>query len=75
MPPEGWTQAELAKQSGVSQAQISLIESNDRKNPGVNTLVALERALGLEHGHLSKPDPDAAPRPPTAAPRRRRKTA
>ena len=49
-----WSQAQLAERSGVSQSQISLIESGDRHNPGVMTLSALEKALDLEHGELSR---------------------
>lgn len=54
---KGWTQSDLAQRSGVSQAQISLIEGNERRNPGVNTLIQLEQALELEHGALSRPPP------------------
>jgi transcriptional regulator with XRE-family HTH domain len=54
-----WSQVELAKRSGVSQAQISLLESGERTNPGVLTLNALEQALGLEHGTLSRPETKA----------------
>lgn len=56
----GMRQNELSQRSGVSQAHISQLENGIKKNPGINTLVAIEKALGLEHGALSKdPKPKA----------------
>ena len=51
------SQAELARLSGVKQQTISLIESGDRKNPGVETLAALAVALGCTLTDLYKPEP------------------
>lgn len=40
------SQAKLADISGVKQQTISLIESGERPNPGIETVAALARALG-----------------------------
>ena len=53
----GLGQVELARRSGVSQQAISLIESGERKNPGIETLNALAVALGCALSDLYKPDP------------------
>ena len=39
------SQAELAKASGVTQQAISLIENQERTNPGIYTMIRLARAL------------------------------
>ena len=43
---KGWTQQELAENSGVSQPQVSNIEKGKSLNPQQNTRRALESALG-----------------------------
>ncbi|MCK6544838.1 helix-turn-helix transcriptional regulator [Myxococcota bacterium] len=43
----GWSQRELARRTGLSQASISLIE-NGRGDPQLSTLSTLATALGLE---------------------------
>ncbi len=40
------TQVQLAKLSGVPQQTISMIESGDRKNPGIETLYPICKVLG-----------------------------
>lgn len=57
----GWLQAELAQRSGLSQSMISQIESGSRKNPGINTINALEESLGIGHGALTVADLYAEP--------------
>lgn len=42
----GWSIAELARRSGLSEAAISLIESGDRKAPSARTLMKLAAAFG-----------------------------
>src|SRR5262249_40573919 len=41
------SQLALGKRSGVAQAQISRIEANKQKNPHLDTLAKLARALGV----------------------------
>ena len=53
---KGLSQTELARLSGVKQQNISMIESGDRKNPGIETLNALAVALGCDLRDLYKPD-------------------
>ena len=43
----GWTQEDLARESGVPQATISRIEKGQRKNPGADVIRRLARALGV----------------------------
>jgi transcriptional regulator with XRE-family HTH domain len=43
----GWTQLELASESGVSQGQISNLEVGRNRNPQARTRERLERALGV----------------------------
>ena len=43
---KGWTQQKLAKESGVSQGTISLIETGEQE-PGAVTLFQLAEALGV----------------------------
>lgn len=54
-------QRELARRSGVSQASISMIEAGRQPKPSPETLIALEDALGLLHGTLSRPGADMDP--------------
>lgn len=51
---QGMSQTELAKQSGVSQAQISHIETGEKKNPGVITIKKLADALQITVEELIK---------------------
>ncbi|MGO8947051.1 MAG: tetratricopeptide repeat protein [Ktedonobacterales bacterium] len=51
----GWTQAELAEQSGVSASTISKLEQGTLRRPRYETLELLARALALspqEHTHF-----------------------
>ena len=42
---KGMTQLQLSLLSGVPQQTISAIESGDRKNPGILTMLMIARAL------------------------------
>lgn len=57
----GISQQQLAQLSGVKQATISMIETDERRNPGIYTLEALARAMGL--GVMDVYQPDAEPIP------------
>ena len=48
---KGWTQAELAKAAGVTQAQVAKWES-DKANPSRKTLLKLASVFGCEPGYL-----------------------
>ena len=41
------SQADFAKKAGVTEADVSMIESGTRKNPWLPTLTRLARALGV----------------------------
>ena len=43
----GWTQEDLARESGVPQSAISRIEKGQRKNPGADVIRRLARSLGV----------------------------
>ena len=43
----GYTQTELAERAGLSQPQISNIETGDAANPRLNTIRRLAEALGV----------------------------
>ena len=43
----GLSQAALAKRSGVAQGYISEVEAGQKKNPGVETLRKIAKALGV----------------------------
>ncbi len=45
---KGLSQQQLAEISGIPQQTISAIESGARKNPGVETLAPLARAMGCK---------------------------
>jgi transcriptional regulator with XRE-family HTH domain len=44
---EGLSQLELAKRAKVAQAYISEMEAGQKKNPGIETLQKLAKALGV----------------------------
>jgi len=44
---KGFSQLELAKQAKVAQAYISEMEAGQKKNPGIDTLQKLAKALGV----------------------------
>jgi transcriptional regulator with XRE-family HTH domain len=46
------SQLELSKKSGVAQGYISALESGEKKNPGIETLKKLARALDEPVGRL-----------------------
>ncbi|MFH1150783.1 MAG: helix-turn-helix transcriptional regulator [Actinomycetota bacterium] len=52
----GWTQAKLAKETGIPQASISLIETGARKRPRRETLATLVAKLGISEEELSMAD-------------------
>lgn len=43
----GWSSRELARRAGVSSAAVSLIETERRETPGVETVKAIADALGV----------------------------
>jgi len=49
---KGMTQADLAKRAKVDQGYISTLEAGEKKNPGINVLKRLARALGVPVGEL-----------------------
>jgi len=42
-----WSLRELARRAGVSSAAVSLIETEKRETPGVETVKAIADALGV----------------------------
>lgn len=59
-----FSQAGLARRSGVSKATISRYERGEIADPGVNTLVSLAKALGEKLDDVSAPvSPSVAPNP------------
>lgn len=56
----GLSQKELSTLSGVTQQGISLIERRVLTNPGILTLEAIARAMGLKLSDIYKPDAPAA---------------
>lgn len=57
----GLSQQQLAQLSGVKQATISMIETDERRNPGIYTLEALAQAMGLGVMDLYQPDSTPVP--------------
>lgn len=57
----GLSQQQLAQLSGVKQATISMIETDERRNPGIYTLEALAQAMGLGVMDLYQPDGTPVP--------------
>lgn len=53
---KGLSQTELERKSGVTQQAISMIESGERRNPGIETLNALAVALECDLLDLYRPD-------------------
>lgn len=50
----GWSAAEMARRSGLSEASISRIEARKRK-PSADTVAKLARALNLPLAELLEP--------------------
>jgi transcriptional regulator with XRE-family HTH domain len=48
----GLTQAELAKKAGVTQAYLSALENGSRKNPSLDLLRKLAKALKTDVAEL-----------------------
>ena len=48
----GWSQAELARRSGVNQSAISRLESGDTQSVSFENLERLARAVGCDPGYL-----------------------
>lgn len=46
----GWTNSEVARRGGVSQARVSQVVSGD--NPGTEFCIAIARAFGLQPGEI-----------------------
>lgn len=49
---KGLSQLELAKRAAVAQAYISEMEAGAKKNPGIETLRKLAKALGVPVAEL-----------------------
>ncbi len=49
---KGWSQAELARRSGVNQAVISRLESSETQSIKFPNLEKLAKALGCDPGYL-----------------------
>ena len=49
---KGWSQAELARQSGVRQPTISRLEARQSDSVSLSNLERLAKALGCEPGYL-----------------------
>jgi transcriptional regulator with XRE-family HTH domain len=54
---QGWSQSELARRSGVSQAFISSLEGGRRTKASTDTALALARALGVTVDELLREEP------------------
>lgn len=52
------TQPEVAKRSGLSQSQISRLESGQTSDPAFSTVAAVARALGVSLDAIAAPDGD-----------------
>lgn len=48
----GAKQLALVKKSGVAKGYISSLDSGEKKNPGIQTLKKLARAVGVPVGEL-----------------------
>ncbi len=49
---KGLTQVHLAEKAGIGQPYLAMIESGERKNPTVEVLKRLAKALGVTVGEL-----------------------
>ena len=49
---KGWSQAELARQSGVAQSTISGVEAGNTSGVSLGIVEKLARALGCDPGYL-----------------------
>ncbi len=61
---EGLSQKELAQAAGIDQSYLSMIESDQRRNPGIRIMSRLARALRVSMdelaahaGYLPQPQP------------------
>lgn len=66
---KGWSQAELARQIGVSASAVGMYEQG-RREPSLSLLVRMAQELGvttdfLLMGEMPDSDPSAAPKPPS----------
>lgn len=68
------TQERLAERSGLTVQFLSRLETNDRVNPSISTLVAISNALGpdVELASLLEPPVDDPELPEKVPPRKRR---
>jgi transcriptional regulator with XRE-family HTH domain len=48
----GWRLEDLAQKAGVSKSFLSDLENNEQKNPGVNYLLLIAGALGVDLHYL-----------------------
>ena len=49
---KGWTQEDLAKRAKITRSHLSLLEAGHRRNPSLEVLKRLARALGVPVGEL-----------------------
>ena len=56
---KGLTQEDLADRAEVSQHYVSVLE-NGRRNPTIETIGVLAKALGVDHLALLQPDGESA---------------
>lgn len=63
----GWSQAELARRSGVAQANVSIVETG-RSDVRLSTLAAIARALDLELALVARGGSQAAARASSTVP-------
>lgn len=59
---QGWSQDRLAAESGMTQAQVALIEAG-QANPTLRSLVKLAHAFGCTLAELTSPRDDGAANP------------
>lgn len=51
---KGLTQVELAERAGIVQGYLAMIESGERKNPSLDVLKRIAKALGVPLTELLK---------------------
>lgn len=64
---KGMTQAELAAAMGIHRTSLQRLESGLVENPGIRTLVAASRGLGVKLAAIVEPE-WTAPRPAPETP-------
>lgn len=49
---KGWSQEKLAREAGISYQTLIKIERGGIKNPKIETIIKLSKALGIEIGKI-----------------------